>query len=1098
MQLETNCGRSDFHGANRRRAVGTGRIGGRRRLGAGIAVLLVLAAVLSFGAPRPAHALTPGRRLEIPFPRLGVWGPDPRSQSLDDIARYDYVVLYSYYAWSIPYLKVRNPDIILLTYQSAIQQPLFSAPGVPDYANRWLFEVPNEWMLTRVGSKLTYPVNADSTTIPVTDVTVFRVGDVVVLDKELAKVEGIGADYLKVRRGLIPSRGLAAAHLVGTRVAAIVMWDATSVLMDVSTMCPKVTVDPKVGPETWGEYNARLGISVAASAQWDGLALDWVDGNMSRKRGSRSIDPDRSNTSVTDNYAAFDSASDAGLRRYETLIRAGVASDKIIPGNCARWSFDLLNGSNLEGFPRSNPAAVTRDWPFSSYWQSGLQYYLNWVRLGQQPNLSTVTTHDNDSASDRSNDPGWHPDYRKMRLGLCTTLMGDGFFEDLVSTASFAATGLLWFDEYDNAGTRTGYLGQPLGGPRLALGPLATPDLLHGDGALSTPEHWNAWRLWADSGYAATAILDGGTARIRVTASGGRADRVSFLHESVPISAGEDYTLTFRARADRPLSVSAQIDKPTSPYASWTSFTSVALDTNWRTFELQGARPPRGSDPAARLRIGLGGAVGTIWIDDVKIRTGSRLKGVHRRDFDGGVALVNGTDTTATVELGGTFSKIRGTQAPSINDGGPVSVAIIPPRDGLVVVGNTSTLSAWGGGTAAYGGAKWIGGSLKGTANRLLAGRAVTLQRSFDPGSVSWADVAVGSTDSSGACSFEVVPSRTTHYRMRFSGDARYVGATSPVVKVEYATSLTAPALSAAPMVNTAVSLSGYAKPKHSVGSEIQLQCYHLEGSVWVLRMTKWVTASDYLDHTRYSGWLSFALPGSWLVRSCHPADDVNAETYSGWTKVMVTKGTPALSATAWGMVSGANPISVLRGQLNSPMGQGLANRTLVLQRSYDRTTWTSIATTTTGLSGYKAGRYSFSLEPLRNTYYRVTFAGDADYVSVTSQIVYVTAQCRLTAPEGDAGNSGRVGSFPAHGYLQPRHAAGGRDIEIHISHLENGVWVWKGKVLATNYDDPRGTRYAATVTFPSVGSWSLKAYHFADSANLETGSAYSYFTVAP
>jgi hypothetical protein len=60
--------------------------------------------------------------------------------------------------------------------------------------------------------------------------------------------------------------------------------------------------------------------------------------------------------------------------------------------------------------------------------------------------------------------------------------------------------------------------------------------------------------------------------------------------------------------------------------------------------------------------------------------------GVFRRDFAGGAALVNTNASAATVNLGSTFRKIKGTQAPTVNDGARVSVVTLPARDGLVLL----------------------------------------------------------------------------------------------------------------------------------------------------------------------------------------------------------------------------------------------------------------------------------------------------------------------------------------------------------------------------------------------------------------------------
>jgi hypothetical protein len=60
--------------------------------------------------------------------------------------------------------------------------------------------------------------------------------------------------------------------------------------------------------------------------------------------------------------------------------------------------------------------------------------------------------------------------------------------------------------------------------------------------------------------------------------------------------------------------------------------------------------------------------------------------GVWRRDFAGGVALVNPTAAPATVTLEAGLRKFAGRQAPDINDGQPVTELTLPARDGIVLV----------------------------------------------------------------------------------------------------------------------------------------------------------------------------------------------------------------------------------------------------------------------------------------------------------------------------------------------------------------------------------------------------------------------------
>jgi hypothetical protein len=62
------------------------------------------------------------------------------------------------------------------------------------------------------------------------------------------------------------------------------------------------------------------------------------------------------------------------------------------------------------------------------------------------------------------------------------------------------------------------------------------------------------------------------------------------------------------------------------------------------------------------------------------------VSGVFRRDFANGISLCNTTTSTKTVALGGSFRKIKGTQAPTVNDGSTVTSVTLNAKDGIVLL----------------------------------------------------------------------------------------------------------------------------------------------------------------------------------------------------------------------------------------------------------------------------------------------------------------------------------------------------------------------------------------------------------------------------
>jgi len=60
--------------------------------------------------------------------------------------------------------------------------------------------------------------------------------------------------------------------------------------------------------------------------------------------------------------------------------------------------------------------------------------------------------------------------------------------------------------------------------------------------------------------------------------------------------------------------------------------------------------------------------------------------GVWRRDFTEGIVIVNSTDQTRYVRLGGPFEKITGFQDPAVNNGEVVTAVSLEPDDGIVLM----------------------------------------------------------------------------------------------------------------------------------------------------------------------------------------------------------------------------------------------------------------------------------------------------------------------------------------------------------------------------------------------------------------------------
>jgi hypothetical protein len=657
--------------------------------------VIALVAGLGLAAANPATA-----RAGSSFPRVGVLWPDVTTYSDSSIARYDFVVLADSTASHLSSIKATNPDITALRGVSACELDFYPTRPATDLQNLYFAKASARWLLTQAGSTLSGNVTAATTSFPVAATTasgkaLFAVGDFVVIEEEIAKVTAVGTNTITVARGQVHP---AASHSAGTRIAAAIQFWPNSLVFDVTAACPRVTVDGAVGPENWNEWNARQIAASIANPAWSGVFLDRSEANQSwlvTSGYARTIDPDRSNTVLTD-YTNFNTTWNSGLVVLEARLRT-LLGDRIIQGNTAYPNYDKLNGTLFEHFPNDAGGWYNSSWHATVVGPSFSKgsYLTDWMTKCPQPSLSTIWTKEceltpNQAAGIEPFDnpflkPGFAPNYRKMRFGLTTTLLGDGIFAYGPGTSETAGKGLMWFDEYDNAGAGKGYLGSPLG-PMYSVAPaLVAPDLLHGNGGFGDQAVLGTWTLYRRPNYAATSLLDSGLARIQITQSAGELSGVLLEQHDVGVVAGATYTLSFRARADRPLSVQALVQQAGSPYSVRMTTRETELSTDWRTFEIP--LTSSGTDPAAELLFSMGGEVGTIWLGDVKLQAGDR--NVYRRDYEGGVVLVNATGAAATSSLDGVFRKIRGTQDSLLNDGALATAVTIPARDGLVLLRTT-------------------------------------------------------------------------------------------------------------------------------------------------------------------------------------------------------------------------------------------------------------------------------------------------------------------------------------------------------------------------------------------------------------------------
>jgi len=162
-----------------------------------------------------------------------------------------------------------------------------------------------------------------------------------------------------------------------------------------------------------------------------------------------------------------------------------------------------------------------------------------------------------------------------------------------------------------------------------------------------------------------------------------------------------------------------------------------------------------------------------------------------------------------------------------------------------------------------------------------LAGQRILFERRDG---TKWSHVGSADTDSRGAASLSVTPSRisATSYRARYSGVPAYLAISSSSVSVKSRVDLQNPKAPSKMRRGAKKTVYGYMLPRHTSGtSPVRLYLYRYEGGRWKSYGYVKAKASDLLGYTKYSAKISFPKTGSWRVRAYAPADTAHAATWS-------------------------------------------------------------------------------------------------------------------------------------------------------------------------------------------------------------------------
>lgn len=205
-----------------------------------------------------------------------------------------------------------------------------------------------------------------------------------------------------------------------------------------NTWLINITSD-NINGEGWSNYFTKfIANNVLSDDLWDGVMLDNVWDNISWINNG---DIDLDNNGMAESGDSLDVKWQTSMNQILKNIREATNNQKIIIGNGGRNYLEKMNGMMLEHFPET----------IYGGWESSMNVY--WRTAGYNPFIGINNTNTGNTGNNK--------DYQKMRFGLASTLLGNGFYSfDFGDTAHEQ---LWWYDEYRYK------LGEPLNNAYLVV-----------------------------------------------------------------------------------------------------------------------------------------------------------------------------------------------------------------------------------------------------------------------------------------------------------------------------------------------------------------------------------------------------------------------------------------------------------------------------------------------------------------------------------------------------------------------------------------------------------------------------------------------------
>ena len=476
---------------------------------------------------------------------------------------------------------------------------------------------------------------------------------------------------------------------------------------------------PQVNGQTVNGYTAAfLAEHVLTSGLWAGIHFDQPEWYINPLLGDPppAIDLDRDGSAEP--LPTVQHAWALGFYDYFLQMARRLPADTLLYGNAGHipgnpMALPMLNGWQGEVIS-PYPIAPGGDWitDAPSKWYRLLDNYRLATTHARAPQIVSLQFTGRELGTQTGEvTPNGYPqrtpaiewrDYQRMRLGLTTALLGNGFFEyDLVDNTTLP----LWFDEYavDATGVATtalsgkGYLGQPLGdAEELAYDSTVVFTLDFETADVPAGVSIGPGTISSNP----TEVISGSGSL--VVAQNAITENKWLFESSIPLTPGRTYQLfaDYKIIEYRPTTYAGLVG-----VGFRDAFGGMPPERSGSLFLPDTNGPGQQGTLRAAVKVTradtpvIGGLTdtGIVAIDNVRLVEGTG--GVWRRDFENGIVLVNPTPEPQYVSQSNVagprnrtgIRRIAGSQVPTWNDGSAVTTGLwLSPGDGIVLLANRS------------------------------------------------------------------------------------------------------------------------------------------------------------------------------------------------------------------------------------------------------------------------------------------------------------------------------------------------------------------------------------------------------------------------